>query len=310
MHSALNNLFAHTQKAFSDLPSQASRLFHGRGHCYENLHFINIDWFAPAVWVVLYGQVEDDIVDVIAQELAAQAAQVEAIEVVMIQRRVAGKAQQDIVYGSLAERYFALEDGMRYQLNLAANQNIGFFLDAQPGRQWVKEQANNQHVLNLFAYTCSFSVAALQGKAASVVNIDMAKGALATGQKNHALNDLDSRKARFMPHDIFRSTKKLLQQGPYDLVVIDPPTRQKGSFEAEKDYGKLLRKLKPMLSQQAQILACLNAPHLDENYLPNLFAEHLPEFTLQHRLPQRADFPEADLNCCLKMQVFRQYADG
>lgn len=301
----LHLLATHLDACLQTLPEDAMRLFHGRGHCYEGLSFINIDWFSPVIWVVLYGDVEESFVSALAELLSGLSAKQPLIEAVSIQRRVKGRAQQDVVYGKIPESCVAKEDGMQIALNLSENQNIGFFLDAKPGRQWLAERAQDKRVLNLFAYTCSFSVAALQAGAKSVVNIDMAKGAIATGQRNHAINNLDSKRVRFLPHDIFRSTKKLQQYGPYDLVVMDPPSRQKGSFEAEKDYAKLIRKLQPMLADGAEILACLNAPYLDDQFLPNLFADNLPEYTLHHRLTQRDDFPEADLNCCLKMQVFK-----
>ena len=209
-----------------------------------------------------------------------------------------------MIYGEIPAVCYALEDGLRYGLNFSHNQNIGFFLDAKPGRQWLRQQAEGKRVLNLFAYTCSFSVSARAGGAAAVVNIDMAGSALAMGQRNHALNQQSLVGLKFLPHEFFRSTKKLASLGPYDVVIIDPPSRQKGSFEADKDYARVLRKLAPMLAPNATILACLNAPYLDDDFLPQLFANNLPEYQLQQRLAQRSDFPEADLSKCLKMQVF------
>ena len=132
----------------------------------------------------------------------------------------------------------------------------------------------------------------------------MAKSALATGQKNVSLNQQDPRLLKFLPHDIFRSTKKLEKFGPYDIVIIDPPSKQKGSFEAEKDYLRLLKKLSPMLAPNAQILACLNAPYLDEQFLVDKMAEALPDYSLQKRIAHRDDFPEKDTAFNLKMQLF------
>jgi 23S rRNA (cytosine1962-C5)-methyltransferase len=288
----------------ASLPHEASRLFHGRGQCYPGLSFLNVDWFEPLVWAVLYGEVEEDTVQQVTQQLLRLAEVEERVRCVSLQRRVKGRATQQVIYGEVPAECYALEAGARYELNFSANQNIGFFLDARPGRDWLRQRAAGKRVLNLFSYTCSFSVAALQGGADKVVNIDMAKSSLATGQRNHALNALEVAKASFLPHDIFRSTRKLEKLGPYDLVVIDPPSRQKRSFEANKDYTRLLGKLPPMLAEGASILACLNAPYLDDQFLPVAFAAQLPGFELQQRLPQRPDFPEADLNRCLKMQVF------
>jgi len=223
-----------------------------------------------------------------------------------LQQRVKGRAEQACIYGELPEQLYAFEEGIKIQLNLKANQNTGYFPDALPARQWLKTVCEGKRVLNLFSYTCAFSLSAIQAGASHVVNIDMAKSALATGQKNHALNDLDISKASFLPHDIFRSTRKLENLGPYDIVIIDPPSRQKGSFEADKDYERLLRKLKPMLADQCLVLACLNAPYLPDTFLHDAFANALPELSFVERLDQREDFPERDPARCLKMLVFKQ----
>jgi 23S rRNA (cytosine1962-C5)-methyltransferase len=287
-----------------DLPADASRLFHGRGHCYGPLNFINVDWFEPVLWVVIYGEVEETLTAAISGILKELAAASPAVQCVSLQRRHRGQARQDVVYGEMPGACYARENGARFELNLGANQNIGFFLDARPGREWLAQRAGGKRVLNLFAYTCAFSVAAMHGGAAGVVNIDMAKSALAAGQRNHALNGIDSGELHFLPYDVFRSTRKLEDLGPYDLVVIDPPSRPKGSFEADRDYARLLQRLRPMLAQEVEVLACLNAPYLDGQFLPELFSQCLPELTYLQRLLQREDFPERDLDRCLKMQVF------
>jgi 23S rRNA (cytosine1962-C5)-methyltransferase len=87
------------------LPENASRLFHGRGHCYEGLEFLNIDWFSPVVWAVLYGDVPEDTVQDIQAVLIALAEKTPAIKAVAMQRRIAGRAQQEVVYGELPIKY-------------------------------------------------------------------------------------------------------------------------------------------------------------------------------------------------------------
>lgn len=286
------------------LPTDHVRLFHGRGHCYPGLEFINVDWFMPVLWVVIYGEQSEAFLQQLYALLHQWAQNNSTVQCVAIQQRLKTGVVQTICYGEMPEACYASEDGMRFHLNFSDNQNIGFFADAKPARRWVTQQAANQRVLNLFAYTCSFSVAAIKGGAQSVLNMDMAKSAIVTGQRNHALNECEPSKASFLAHDIFRSTRKLSSKGPYDLIILDPPSRQKGSFEAEKDYPRLVKRLQPMLAESAQILACLNAPYLDEDFLPQIFAEHLPEYTVQQRIQQREDFPENNYDRCLKMLVF------
>jgi len=292
---------------------ESQRIFHGRGHCFEGLHFINVDWFKPVIWVVVYGEQDASVLENIQQALVSAAEASPHIQTIAFQQRLRGKSEQAIWYGELAETVYAQELGAKFELELSANQNIGFFLDAKPARQWLRQQAKGKRVLNMFSYTCAFSVIALQDSvadeaegAAHVVNIDMAKGPIAQGQRNHALNDIALDRVSYLPHDVFRSMRNLEKRGPYDIVVIDPPSKQRKSFEADKDYLKLLKKLSPLLSENATVVALLNAPFLDEQFLPAAFAEALPELQYLERLPQRPDFPEQDLNRCLKMQLFQR----
>ncbi|MDO5691285.1 MAG: class I SAM-dependent methyltransferase [Pseudomonadota bacterium] len=163
--------------------------------------------------------------------------------------------------------------------------------------------ASGARVLNLFAYTCAFSVAALQGGAAQVINVDMARGALATGQQNHQLNGL-RHGATFWPHDIFNTWGKITRAGPYDLVIVDPPSYQKGSFVATKDYARLLRRLPDLLTGGGHALLCLNAPELPMAFLETQVREHAPALRFVARVPNPAVFADVDEGRGLKVGVY------
>ena len=171
-------------------------------------------------------------------------------------------------------------------------------------RAEVGADAPGARVLNLFAYTCAFSVAALQGGAAHVVNIDMARGAIATGQQNHQLNGLHGG-AVFLAHDIFHSWGKITRAGPYELVIVDPPSYQKGSFVATKDYARLLRRLPDLLSDGGHALLCLNAPELSMGFLRGLVDEHAPALRFMERVPNPAVFADVDDDRALKVLVYK-----
>ena len=173
-------------------------------------------------------------------------------------------------------------------------------------RAEVGADAPGARVLNLFAYTCAFSVAALQGGAAHVVNIDMARGAIATGQQNHQLNGLHGG-AAFLAHDIFHSWSKITRAGPYELVIVDPPSYQKGSFVATKDYARLLRRLPDLLSDGGHALLCLNAPELSMGFLRGLVDEHAPALRFMERVPNPAVFADVDDDRALKVAVFMKH---
>ncbi len=283
---------------------QSLRAFHGRGHCYEGLSFLNVDIHPPVLLATLYEEQSDHWYDELSEQLK-QCAEQCGLDVVIVQKRYIRGAPFDLLAGEVPKKTYANVDELQFSLNLDDNQNIGFFLDMTPGHRWLQQRAEGKNILNLFAYTCAFSVYGIAGGARRVVNIDKSKQALNRGWLNHSLNQLPADRAHFLPHDIFKSVKKLERLGPYELIVIDPPFNQKGSFLTHKDYARLLRHLPRWMADQCEILACLNAPGLDESFLRDLFAEELPQCEFVERLPTREDFPERDVQRNLKLLVYQ-----
>lgn len=283
-----------------DLGTASRRLLHGRGGHFLGWEHLTIDWFAPTLLVTFYAEKESN--GPILDSLIEAAKNDSNVTAVVVQERHLPGTPKRIAYGELLEKPKANESGLSYHLALDRNQNHGFFLDMKPGRDWVRSHASGKRILNLFAYTCSLSVAAIGGGAESVINLDMASKALATGRKNHQLNfDSDScRRASYLAHNLFKTWGKLKRSAPYDLIIIDPPSNQAGSFVAEKDYAKIVRHLPDLTHSESQILACLNAPHLDEAFLSGLFSD----YRLEHRLPQASGFEDVHPQAALKCMVF------
>lgn len=285
----------------NELGEESRRLVHGRGGLFEGWDHVAIDWFAPVVLITLYA--EDEKNSDLLGEWIRLAKENPAISAIVVQERHLPKSPKRTVYGQLPAHPTAHEAGLSYHLALERNQNHGFFLDMQPGRDWIRAKASHRRVLNLFAYTCSLSVAAIAGGASEVCNLDMASGALATGRRNHQLNFPQSscQRVRYLAHDLFKSWGRLVRGAPYDLVVIDPPSNQGKSFYAEKDYPKILRRLPELLAPGAEILACLNAPHLDESFLNELFHDYQHE----GRLPCASGFEDRNPAAALKCLHYR-----
>lgn len=286
--------------SLTNLGLESRRLLHGRGGFFEGWEHVAIDWFAPVILVTLYAEREanQELVENLIE--AAQASP--EVAAVVLQKRFLPKAPKETVYGLLPERVYAVESGLQFHLSLDRNQNHGFFLDMKPGRDWVRKHAEGKRVLNLFAYTCSLSVAAVAAGAEKVVNLDMASGALATGRKNHELNfeKEQCQRASYLAHDLFKSWGKLKRGGPYDLIIIDPPSNQGSSFYAEKDYQKILRRLPELIHEGSQVLGCLNAPHLGEDFLTDLFAD----YKNLGRLPCAEGFADNNPEASLKLLSF------
>src|SRR3546814_19144674 len=95
-------------------------------------------------------------------------------------------------------------------------------------RRWVQGNAQGKRVLNLFAYTCGFSVAEIAGGAEHVVNLDMSSAALTRGRENPRLNGHDLSRVSFLGHDLFKSWGKVRKLGRYDLIIIDPRSEEHG----------------------------------------------------------------------------------
>ena len=267
---------------------------------FPGLKHVTIDWFAPTILLTLYAEFE--VQNALSDCLLRSAAHHPEIEAVLVQRRDLPGSPKGCDYGKLPAEPTAHESGLRYHLNLDRDQNHGFFLDMKTGRDWVRERADGKSVLNLFAYTCSLSVAAIAGGADSVVNLDMSSRALAVGRMNHQLNFESERcrRASYLAHNLFKSWGKLRRSGPFDLILIDPPSNQAGSFVAPRDYGKIVRHLGELTKPESQILACLNSPHLGEDFLREQFCD----FVYGERLPGAAGFADRNAESALKCLLF------
>jgi len=283
--------------------SDTRRLFHGRGHCYEGFEHLVIDWFPPVAVARVYKDVEPEWTEQLCETLR-QFDEIESL--VLQQRRRGSEGGNQLVWGEPPELMTATEAGLKYWVKPEKNQNSGLFLDMREGRRWIRENSKDRTVLNLFSYTCSFSVAALAGGAEHVVNVDMSKGAIATGRDNHKLNEIKGNLVTYLAYDLFRSWKAVGKKGPYDIVVIDPPSFQRGSFIAEKDYRRVVRRLNEITNPDAQVLACHNDPKCDTGFIRDLMAEECPEFEFVERIDNPDDFPEAEVEKSLKVLLFRR----
>jgi 23S rRNA (cytosine1962-C5)-methyltransferase len=282
--------------------ADAYRVFHGRGGVYPESAQWTLDWFSP-VWVLTsFKPVSPEVLSQCHQALLSRWQSLAPNEPLnwVYQCRAPGESETRLMSGSVPDNHVVTERGARYAVHVLRGQNHGLFLDMAKGRDWLKQHAQHENVLNLFAYTCAFSVVALQGGAAQVVNLDMSPAALAIGQLNHRLNDLPA-KARFLAHDVFKTWGKISKLGPYGVIVVDPPSYQKGSFIATKDYVKLIRRLPDLLEPQGHVLLCLNAPELDTAFLHQQVAEVAPGLRFVERLANPAAFVDVDPEKSLKV---------
>jgi 23S rRNA (cytosine1962-C5)-methyltransferase len=285
--------------------TEAQRLFHGRGHAYDNLSHVNVDWLPPVVLITLYQEVDSDWLQHQALWLLQN---ITACRSVQVQYRCRAKAPSEVLLGEDIEQTQVNELGLKYQIEFGKAQNSGLFLDMRNGRQWVLEHSAHKNVLNLFAYTCAFSVAAIAGGAEKVVNLDMSKASLSKGRDNHRLNKHNTKQIIFSGVDIFKSNGRIKKHGLYDLIICDPPSFQKGSVNIERDYAKLIRRIPQWAKPQADIMLCLNSPDLNDDFLLSNVAEHCPQCQYQGKISPPAVFKEAHQGKGLKVLLFKYIA--
>jgi 23S rRNA (cytosine1962-C5)-methyltransferase len=281
--------------------TDAARLFHGRGHSFAGYEDITVDLFPPYLIIGSFGDDEHGV-----QRLAGLLAdRLPSLRGVCVQLRDGRRTRTVVASGSVPDRAVVTEGDLRFVVRPKRNQNIGLFLDMAPAREWLRRRSAGLAVLNLFAYTCGFSVAAVAGGARLVVNNDMSRTALDWGGENHKENAHDPRTVSMLPHNLFKSWWKVRRLGPYDVVVIDPPTNQRGSFNAEKQYGQIFKRIPEFTTSGGHILACLNSPFLNTDFLPAQMARWCPRCAFVEYLAASEDFPDQFADRALKVAVFR-----
>ena len=176
-------------------PTDAGRLFHGRGGRYPGCEHLSLDAYPPVLLLTSFTPLDAASLAAIDQALQQRFAALGQTLNWVYQQRGAG-AHNQLMRGTVPQLHTVSEGTARYRVRLLQGQNHGLFLDMAAGRAWVgqhiqalREQGNADiKVLNLFAYSCAFSVAALQAGASEVINMDMASSTLALGRENHQLN--------------------------------------------------------------------------------------------------------------------------
>ncbi len=141
------------------------------------------------------------------------------------------------IHGGAGEEELAIaENGVKMTVDIVGGHKTGFYLDQRENRRRVAELARERRVLNCFCYTAGFSLQALAGGAREVVSVDSSGPALATAQRNLALNpQLDKSRALWREADVFAELRTLRAAGErYDLVILDPPKFAHTAAHAER----------------------------------------------------------------------------
>ncbi len=160
------------------------------------------------------------------------------------ERKRMGQTAQYEKLNEKSEFYTVEENGIKFLINLQDYLDTGLFLDHRNTRKLVMSLSKDKHVLNLFAYTGSFSVYAAMGGAFSTTTVDLSNTYLNWTKENFKLNHIPLSKHQFIKADV----KEWIAQTPsklYDIIVLDPPTVSKSKmtktdFDVQLDHVELI----------------------------------------------------------------------
>lgn len=168
------------------------------------------------------------------------------------------------------------EEGVPYRVRLADGLSTGLFLDQRANRRRVRELAAGRSVLNLFAYTGPFTVAAVAGGAAETCTLDVAAPALTWAEEQvRALLRSRPDAHQFVRTDVFTWLRGRQKEGPrFDLVLVDPPTYSKTKrtrWTSGSDWVELTALSAGVAARGGTLLLCSN----DRRMTPRAFRRHI-----------------------------------
>ncbi len=245
--------------------ANAYRLVNGAG---DGLLGITVDQFAE--WAVL--SIEGDMparleADCVAALMESGARGVYAKRRVRAdlrrQQRCALAPSEPVAGDEAPEAFVVAEGALKLWVSLGEGLSCGLFVDQRENRARLNAMVKlGQKVLNLFSYTCSFSVAAaLAG--ARTTSVDLAGPALDWGRRNFELNGIDPSSHEFVKADAVRWLRGARRhQRAYDVVVLDPPSfstsGRRGTFSVAKDYLHIATDALALLASGGWLLAVTN----------------------------------------------------
>ncbi|MDA3941107.1 MAG: class I SAM-dependent methyltransferase [Spirochaetia bacterium] len=180
------------------------------------------------------------------------------------------------------------ENGLSFLVNLHDYIDTGLFLDHRKTREMVRDSASNKKVLNLFAYTGSFSVYAAAGGAESIDTVDLSGNYNRWAEQNLVLNGFINPDYKFHSSDTADFLVNARNNWDrYDIIIVDPPTfsnsrKMDGVFDIQRDYVSLLKVCLDLLNKDGYIIFSTNYTqfHFDPSRFKNMELKNITHTTI------------------------------
>ena len=203
--------------------------------------------------------------------------------------------ENEFLFGNMDEN-IALENGLKFHVDLLRGQKTGFFVDQRDNRMLLEKYSVGKKVLNMFCYTGGFSFYAMRGGATLVHSVDSSAKAIELTKANVELNFPGDARHQAYCEDAFRFLDKMGEN--YDLIVLDPPAfaKHKGALRnALKGYTRLNMKAFEKI-KRGGILFTFSCSQVvtKDNFRNAVFTAALQakrKVRILHQLHQPADHP-------------------
>jgi len=276
---AFTRSVARRRALLTSTTTTAYRLFDGAG---DGIAGVYVDRYGPAAVLSVYddaGWADARITD--AAHTVLEVLGNAGVSAVYVKRfakdrsRLGGRAPAESTSatpraGSAVPETLTVEEhGVRYEVRMFDGFSTGLFLEHREHRHALAQRRATR-ALNLFAYTCGFSVP-LAAAGVNVTNVDVSARYLGWGRRNHALNAIDPDRVRYSRMDAMTYLAYAARHAHerFDVIVLDPPTFGTGNsrrgikpWKAVSDYPKLLKAATRVLTPKGTIFAATNSREL------------------------------------------------
>jgi 23S rRNA (cytosine1962-C5)-methyltransferase len=190
--------------------------------------------------------------------------------------------------GRPARPFLVQEAGLTFEVDLHTYLDTGLFLDHRNTRQLVRDLATGKRILNLFAYTGSFSVYAIAGGARSTTSVDLSNTYLEWFQRNLRLNGLDTGRNVCVRADVLSYLVQARQAHErFELIILDPPSfsnskKMRQNLDVQRDHPGLIQACLDLLESGGELLFSTNRRkfRLEPSLAESLAGEEITRHTV------------------------------
>lgn len=264
--NCLRNRYKHIRKWAKRTQTNCFRIYHHEIPSYP----FDIDFYAGRFCIHYYSKEREEIEppQELKEEVLRALKELFGIvdEQIYFRTRFRRAKTEQYEKANASKEFFVVQEyGVKFKVNLVDYLDTGLFLDHRETRRTVALLAKGKRLLNLFAYTCSFSVHAALAGASFTKSVDMSNTYLAWGEQNFLLNGLCMKNNVLVRADCLKFLDQaIFGKEAYDLIVIDPPTISRSKkmdqmFDIQEDYPNLIRKALLLLTPNGTLFFSTNS---------------------------------------------------